>query len=64
MGESGSQYWAIVALSPVLTPVTDLLRVDDATVRKVLNSWDRANSTPRCSWMEKHFATMGNLPQR
>jgi len=30
---------AIVALSPDLTPVTDLLRVDDATVRKVLNSW-------------------------
>jgi hypothetical protein len=30
---------AIVALAPDLTPVTDLLKVDDATVRKVLNSW-------------------------
>ena len=30
---------AIVALSPDLTAVTDLLKVDDATLRKVLNSW-------------------------
>jgi len=30
---------AIVALAPDLAPVTDLLRVDDATIRKVLNSW-------------------------
>jgi hypothetical protein len=30
---------AIVALSPDLSPVTSLLGVDDATVRKVLNSW-------------------------
>jgi mono/diheme cytochrome c family protein len=30
---------AIVALAPNLKPFTDLLGVDDATVRKVLNSW-------------------------
>ena len=30
---------AIVALSPSLKPVTDLLGVDDATVRAVLQSW-------------------------
>jgi cytochrome c5 len=30
---------AIVALAPDLTPVTTLLGVNDATVRKVLNSW-------------------------
>jgi hypothetical protein len=30
---------AIVALAPDLTPVTTLLGVDDATVRKVLTSW-------------------------
>jgi len=30
---------AIIALSPNLKPFTDLLGVDDATVRKVLNSW-------------------------
>jgi cytochrome c5 len=30
---------AIVALAPNLKPVSDLLGVDDATVRKVLNSW-------------------------
>ena len=30
---------AIVALAPDLSPVTSLLGVDDATVRKVLNSW-------------------------
>jgi len=30
---------AIVALAPDLSPVTGLLGVDDATVRKVLNSW-------------------------
>ena len=30
---------AIIALSPNLQPVTDLLGVDDATVRLVLNSW-------------------------
>jgi hypothetical protein len=30
---------AIVALAPNLQPFTDLLGVDDATVRKVLNSW-------------------------
>ena len=30
---------AIVALSPDLTPVMDLLQVDDATIRKVLSSW-------------------------
>ena len=30
---------AIVALSPDLSPVTNLLGVDNATVRKVLNSW-------------------------
>jgi hypothetical protein len=30
---------AIVALSPSLQPLTDLLGVDDATVRKVLRSW-------------------------
>lgn len=30
---------AIVALAPSLKPFTDLLGVDDATVRKVLNSW-------------------------
>src|SRR2546428_6698489 len=30
---------AIVALAPDLSPVTHLLGVDDATVRKVLNSW-------------------------
>jgi hypothetical protein len=30
---------AIVALAPDLSPVTRLLGVDDATVRKVLNSW-------------------------
>jgi hypothetical protein len=30
---------AIVALAPDLTPFTELLGVDDATVRKVLHSW-------------------------
>jgi hypothetical protein len=30
---------AIIALSPDLTPFTQLLQVDDATVRKVLMSW-------------------------
>ncbi len=30
---------AIIALAPDLTPFTDLLGVDDATVRQVLNSW-------------------------
>jgi cytochrome c5 len=30
---------AIVALAPNLKPVSDLLGVDEATVRKVLNSW-------------------------
>jgi hypothetical protein len=30
---------AIVALSPNLTPITDLLGVDEATVRAVLQSW-------------------------
>jgi mono/diheme cytochrome c family protein len=30
---------AIVALAPSLQPFTDLLGVDDATVRQVLNSW-------------------------
>jgi hypothetical protein len=30
---------AIIALAPNLTPVTDLLEVDDATVRQVLRSW-------------------------
>src|SRR5438034_441192 len=30
---------AIVALAPDLSPVTNLLGVDDATLRKVLNSW-------------------------
>ena len=30
---------AIVALSPDLSPFVDLLRVDEATVRAVLNSW-------------------------
>src|SRR5690606_16819757 len=30
---------AIVALAPDLTALTDLLGVDDATVRAVLNSW-------------------------
>ena len=30
---------AIVALAPDLSPVTQLLRVDDATVRQVLRSW-------------------------
>ena len=30
---------AIVALAPTLKPFTDLLGVDDATVKKVLNSW-------------------------
>lgn len=30
---------AIVALAPNLKPFTDLLGVDDATVRRVLNSW-------------------------
>jgi len=30
---------AIIALAPNLKPVSDLLGVDDATVRKVLNSW-------------------------
>lgn len=30
---------AIVSLAPNLTPFTDLLRVDEATVRKVLASW-------------------------
>jgi hypothetical protein len=30
---------AIVAIAPNLKPVSDLLGVDDATVRKVLNSW-------------------------
>ena len=30
---------AIIALAPNLSPVTDLLQVDDATVRQVLHSW-------------------------
>src|SRR5215204_1564716 len=30
---------AIVSLAPNLSPITDLLRVDEATVRKVLASW-------------------------
>src|SRR6185369_7182824 len=30
---------AIVALAPDLSPFTQLLQVDDATVRKVLNAW-------------------------
>src|SRR5919109_3237112 len=30
---------AIIALAPDLTPFTQLLQVDDATVRRVLNSW-------------------------
>src|SRR5207248_4371014 len=30
---------AIIALAPNLAPVADLLKTDQATVRKVLNSW-------------------------
>ena len=30
---------AIIALAPDLTPFTELLQLDDATVRSVLNSW-------------------------
>ena len=41
---------AIVALAPNLQPVADLLGIDDATVRKVLQPGDRASSTPSCSW--------------
>lgn len=40
----------IVSLAPNLTPFTDLLRVDEATVRKVLTSWG-----PGCydAWLDK-----------
>ncbi len=38
----------IVSLAPNLTPFTDLLGVDEATVKKVLTSWGPGAST-RCS---------------
>ena len=37
---------AIVATAPNLKPFTDLLGVDDATVRSVLNSWGPGATTP------------------
>ena len=36
----------IISLSPSLEPFTDLLGVDEATVKKVLLSWGRESSTP------------------
>ncbi len=39
---------AIINLSPNLSPFTNALQVDEATVRQVLLSWGQANSTPRC----------------
>ena len=41
---------AIIGLAPNLQPVANLLHIDEATVRKVLNAWGPASSTPSCSW--------------
>ena len=41
---------AIVSLAPNLTPFTDLLRVDEATVRKVLLSWGPGRYD---AWLDK-----------
>jgi hypothetical protein len=38
-GESGLECGAIAALAPNLQPVADLLGVDVATVRTVVNGW-------------------------
>jgi hypothetical protein len=40
---------AIVSLAPNKKPITDLLKVDEATVNKVLAAWPSSSSTARAS---------------
>lgn len=52
---------AIVALAPNLDPPAQLLGVDPATVRQVLNSWGPGTSMQSCLWMAKHSVQMEKL---
>ncbi len=50
----------IVSLAPNLKPLTDLLGVDNATVKKVLNSWVPVASMPSSTRMAKPSGPTGN----
>jgi hypothetical protein len=55
---------AIAALSPNLQPVAELLGVDEATVRAVLQSWGPGNSTPSCFSTAKLSDLMASRQRR
>jgi hypothetical protein len=47
---------AIVATAPNLKPFTDLLGVNEATVKTVLNNWGPAATTPSSTWTARPSA--------
>jgi hypothetical protein len=52
----------IISLTDNAQPIANLLHVDEATLRTVLNGWGPGNLPPFYSWMAKRCVQMELLP--